>query len=643
MSSITLTKKVNYSPNQRLDLTDKQDEAKLIDDTTQQYRQALLMEEDDGRVLRGWRTTTVPGANAGFTIAGSEESVAVDRAGNVLLLDGSVALTVTLQQNAINYVHAYYIEQETDPASRRFFQSGAEISQTVNTRITRGANLFRSNTAIGSPAWAGFQTSTVISGVTYQLIPLYAVVVDNSNSITSVTDYRPMFAPGATATVSNQYAAASGNPDFPFNFVPATNHATLGIQSVRDGLVALADRVLQIKGSTNWYDDAQNQFTFTSGNGGKLASSWKLMELGAPNLRWGYASAYAPDGVLSTTGSFIQTLTDDGLHLFLGTRTGGQSSYNGSINSEGIFFCATNYGAIAVAQAPLHIIGSSFSSAPYGTATHGGVAIFEQTSGVKGPGPSTSARNIIARMALGPFNPSASSLGTSSTKIVEYAMFDYRDDFVSAGAGACGGIGALQGYLQGTTSIHNSVIRLWDYSSQVVAWQWNGSNQTMFIGGTNLTVPDIAMNSAKVIGVDHTRFFVNSGSPTVDTSNGNALTIPVGASAVIPIHLPGSIGAITSITTGGVANGATYQTVLYKVNGTTGVSTNLAFSTSSSHTQGLIYASNFFTDTLSGTFPIVSPDESLYLQINATGGVSTAIKYITANVASISGMGSPRL
>ena len=270
--TLTQPKKVNYSANQRLDLVDKVAEYTTGDDNLNQTIKALITDSPDGRVFSGWRTTTVNGSNAGFTIA-AEQASALDRAGNLLLLDGSAALTVALSQNVINYVHAYYAETPSDPDTRRFYSSGGEVLQTTNTRVTRTPNLYKTTGAYGSgtPVYGIFAQTALVGGKTVQLMPLYAVAVDNTNTITAVVDYRPMFAVGIGAAGNNQYQAASGNVDLPFNFAPATNVATLSVISIRRALVALCDRLQQIKGTTNWYDDAANQlrpgtYSYTSFN-----------------------------------------------------------------------------------------------------------------------------------------------------------------------------------------------------------------------------------------------------------------------------------------------------------------------------------------------------------------------------------------
>ena len=87
--AITLQKRVQYTAQERLDLLDKLAEDTLRDSTTHEYLHDLLGHGDpDGRVMTGFRTTTViAGSNAGFDIP-AEAGCAIARDGSVLLMDG---------------------------------------------------------------------------------------------------------------------------------------------------------------------------------------------------------------------------------------------------------------------------------------------------------------------------------------------------------------------------------------------------------------------------------------------------------------------------------------------------------------------------------------------------------------------------
>ena len=245
--AVTLQKRVQYAANERLDLLDKLAEDTLRDSTMAEYLHDLLGHGDpDGRVITGFRTTTVvAGTNTGFDIP-AEAGCAVARDGSVMLMNGASGIHVALTTNAINYVHAYFTESNSEPDSRRFYTGGGEVTQTTNTRYERTVALLVTTATLGTPAYAGFSATHVDSGVTRQLIPLYAITVSSGDAITAVYDYRPLFIPGA----SNYHQAAV--PDFPFNQV-ATDTPTMGVSGLRPLLVAMCDRIMNIDGATNWW------------------------------------------------------------------------------------------------------------------------------------------------------------------------------------------------------------------------------------------------------------------------------------------------------------------------------------------------------------------------------------------------------
>jgi hypothetical protein len=251
----TLTKKVRFSANERLDLTDKNAEVDLSDTTLAEYHKQLLSASLDGRVFKGFKTTTTTGPNSGFLIPASEGK-AIDRNGNVCLMDGSIPLAASLVSNAISYIHLYYVETNSDPANRRFYSGGAEVVQNTNTRRTRTCGLYAATASYGTPGLSGFSATAVISGATRQLIPLYAVVVNVANNVEAVVDYRPLFAPGIGSAGINQYDAEESNPDFPHDFAPSADLATIGITDIRETLVAITDRLKQIKNTTAWWTDS---------------------------------------------------------------------------------------------------------------------------------------------------------------------------------------------------------------------------------------------------------------------------------------------------------------------------------------------------------------------------------------------------
>lgn len=265
---ITKSKRVQYHAAERFDLDDKQGEQTLNDTTLGQYFRGLLVGESsddspDGRVFFGLKGTTGTGPNR-FILGASEPAFAIDRHGNILLRDdGASELSITLSPASINYIYAYYDETDTDIDTRRFYDAigGVEISDSVATRKTRAIGLHKTVTAYGTgvPNFADFLDEDSVGGQPRQLIPLYAVAVDGGGTITLTRDFRPMFAPATDGAGANYYNRAGGVPDLPHDFTPVGDLATIGISSFRQSLVALADRVAQMKQSgADWMSDASN-------------------------------------------------------------------------------------------------------------------------------------------------------------------------------------------------------------------------------------------------------------------------------------------------------------------------------------------------------------------------------------------------
>ena len=266
--SLSITKKVQYTPNERLDLGDKLAEDSLLDETLYELIKAIIEDSDDGRIFSGWQTSTVNGPNGGFEII-AEKGFAVSRDGAFLIRDSSTALSAALATNAISYIHAHYDEAASDTDARRFYTGGGEITQNTSTRLTRTSGIIATTTAYGTgvPVFANFQASANIGGVIRQLIPLYAVAVNAGDTITGVYDFRPMFAPDPGVATGNLYGAEGGHsPDLPHDFGPA-NASTIGITNIRDSLVAIVDRLKQIKNTDNWYNDNFDTAIFNSAGG----------------------------------------------------------------------------------------------------------------------------------------------------------------------------------------------------------------------------------------------------------------------------------------------------------------------------------------------------------------------------------------
>jgi hypothetical protein len=289
--ALQLTKRVKYTSNERLDLLDKLAEDTLLDATLHEARRQLFIESATrGRVLQGFKTSTVPGPNGGFTLPAAK-GVAIDNTGALAVMDGTTSLTTALQYDAINYLHLYYDEDDSDSAVRRFYRSGDEVSDYTDTRITRTCKLYRATAAYGTPTLGGFSTSATVDGVLRQLIPLCAVCVNGANTITSVHDFRPMWAPNINGAGSNEFTADT------HDFGP-TDAATLGITDLRTALVGITNRVKQLKGTTNWWDE--------------IAAGCDLLAIGA---RW---ATYSGTTVYHTgkAGVTYQAM-DGGARLYL--------------------------------------------------------------------------------------------------------------------------------------------------------------------------------------------------------------------------------------------------------------------------------------------------------------------------------------
>jgi hypothetical protein len=315
--SLKLTKKVKYNANERLDLIDKSNEEVLNDATFAELIKGLITDSPHGRIFRGWRTTTVLGANVGFTIA-AEPSFAVSDDGVFLERDGTTALTTPLATDAINYIHAYYDEADSDTDGRRFYIGGVEVTQSTLTRIARSSGIYNVTTSYGSPVFSAFQASANIGGVIRRLIPLYAVTVNSSDVVTNIYDYRPMFAPALGSATNNLYNVPGGvNPDLPHSFFP-TNAATIGITDIRSALVAITDRLKQIKNTTTWYDDNFNEIKLNAVSLGiRKTSPGDVLNISGGD---GYSGTDARIALYGRSASFASQIRyNASKHIFRGT------------------------------------------------------------------------------------------------------------------------------------------------------------------------------------------------------------------------------------------------------------------------------------------------------------------------------------
>lgn len=353
--TLSLTKRVNYEPSERLDLNDKLAEDTLLDETLGQHYQGLISQSPDGRIFKGWTTTTsYPETNTGFNIP-SEEGFAIDRAGNVLIRDGASGFLVPLASDSVNYIYAHYEEETSDTDQRRKYELGAEAAVTLDTRVTRTTEIHTTTTPYGAIDFVNFAKTALISGTTRELIPLYAVVVDNLNEIELIEDWRPMWAPGIEAATPNKYQ--SEEADFPHSFV-ISDAPTISITDVRTALVAITDRLKQLKGTTTWWEDndqslesVSNEWTRSGGNiyrtGGFVGIgvdpvATLHLESGSPTIRVrdtdGASDRYLQVAAGATVASVIYTGGASGnASLYLDTQS------TGSGNCSIFFFrtCAT--------------------------------------------------------------------------------------------------------------------------------------------------------------------------------------------------------------------------------------------------------------------------------------------------------------
>ncbi len=280
--TVLQTKRVRYVANERLDLNDKLAEDTLRDAAAGEGRKTTVIGEVDGRVFSGFTTSVGLGAAPADFTFDSADSVLIDRNGRLVTVPAATlaALAGTLVNNTINYISIYGIDTASDNDTRRVYQLGTgEVDQAVDTRYTRDVGIDVHTEALpGPPSYGDFPPTTVVGSETVQLIPMFALVVD-TGSITDIDDFRPMFAPEST----NEYETAV--PDFPHDFSP-TDAPTLGITDIRTALVALADRIKDIKGTTNWWDDSPG---FTTPPGG--SDTWvQFNDAGtfgaSPDLTW---------------------------------------------------------------------------------------------------------------------------------------------------------------------------------------------------------------------------------------------------------------------------------------------------------------------------------------------------------------------
>jgi hypothetical protein len=235
-----------------MDLNDRLAETTVFEAYLAEVVKDGITGSNHGRIFFGFNTTTVIGPNLGFALA-SNESAAVDAEGNLILWDTVAPVSVALTQNQINYIHAYFDHTDSDYTSRRAYSSGGEVTQVIPTRKTRVVKLYKKIATYGAPSLSGFSTTETIDGALRYLIPLFAIRVDGSNNVDLIQDWRPFWTPSTNGYQNNLYNVAGGNPDLPFTFASTPS---LGIKDIRSTLVAITDRLKQLKGTTHWWDDS---------------------------------------------------------------------------------------------------------------------------------------------------------------------------------------------------------------------------------------------------------------------------------------------------------------------------------------------------------------------------------------------------
>lgn len=213
-----------------------------------------------GRVMYGFKVASVSSTQAKISGAG----LAATGYGDLLVrASGDADVTISGPTAGGGWaaskqypVYAYMQEQEVTPTvNRKKWDTGTDSEATVSVSVLKkkvpliyvGAAV-----TIGTIVMSTYFPATVVDtdGVTRRVLPLAVIETNGSSQIASITDTRQMFA--IDGNVSGTVTGLGS--ELPHNFAP-TDTKTLGINSIRDHLKAIADRIKTITGESTWYAD----------------------------------------------------------------------------------------------------------------------------------------------------------------------------------------------------------------------------------------------------------------------------------------------------------------------------------------------------------------------------------------------------
>lgn len=210
-------KKTLFHENERLDLEDLVNGELYRDAKFAEMMRVLLAPGPYGLVLQGLTGTVSAGPV--FTTS-AITSIAFDVDGNLVTNSGAVSLTVHVDPNASNYVHAYWTDQDSDTDSRKFINSAVdpaeEYSANVETTQTRVMQLYVVSNSDTDLLIDNFQQTATIGGKVRNLIAVCAFKTDASTLIAgSYIDFRQRFDAATNVAgmdpVGDQYPAESND------------------------------------------------------------------------------------------------------------------------------------------------------------------------------------------------------------------------------------------------------------------------------------------------------------------------------------------------------------------------------------------------------------------------------------------------
>ena len=201
MTTLTLQKDVRFQADERLDLPDLVALSTCKTANLKEMMLTLFEPTANGRVLYGFNASyygldVFIAAQAVAGPGSANGSFAVDVAGGILEQTVGGSTTITLPPNKTNYIHAYVLPTNSDSANRRFINNAVspseEYTQATYTRTTDAVGFYVLSNDDAVPDLGNFELTTVIGGVSVNLVALAAAVTGGA-SVSTLTDFRTMF------------------------------------------------------------------------------------------------------------------------------------------------------------------------------------------------------------------------------------------------------------------------------------------------------------------------------------------------------------------------------------------------------------------------------------------------------------------